>query len=146
MFSRAVFSVAGKRSISTAAVRPFVLPAMRRQAGSVPVFVHTQKRTLLRRTSDPIKDWAVPNVQQTVLQLLFEYAEGVAEDKITLDASIQNTLLVDRQDRFGLQWELCEIFQIYIDTARLHNRDFASGREAAEWISAVLEEQGRLVV
>ncbi|KAJ3008364.1 UNVERIFIED_CONTAM: hypothetical protein HDU68_003140 [Siphonaria sp. JEL0065] len=132
-----------------------------------PVSLAVPSRGLLRRTSDPIKNWSVPNVQQTVLQLLFEYSQGVAPSKVNLDSSIQNVLLVDRQDRFGLQWELCEIFQIYIDTARytlcmydmnnhfgfkelevkwtvVHNRDFASGREAAEWIAAVLEEQDRL--
>ncbi|KAJ3012636.1 UNVERIFIED_CONTAM: hypothetical protein HDU68_001095 [Siphonaria sp. JEL0065] len=109
-----------------------------------PVSLAVPSRGLLRRTSDPIKNWSVPNIQQTVLQLLFEYSQGAASSKVNLDSSIQNVLLVDRQDRFGLQWELCEIFQIYIDTARVHNRDFASGREAAEWIAAVLEEQGRL--
>ncbi|KAJ3066667.1 pre-mRNA processing RNA-helicase [Podochytrium sp. JEL0797] len=134
--SLATSSIARRSILSPMAMKPVALGALNMQ--------HSQTRGMLR-TTDPIKNWAVPNVQQTVLQLLFDYAApGVAASKIELDAAIEDLLLVDRQDRFGLQWELCEIFQIYIDTARRHNRDFASGREAAEWIAAVLEEQGRL--
>ncbi|KAI9341386.1 hypothetical protein BDR26DRAFT_860346 [Obelidium mucronatum] len=138
-----VFSLGARRSLMTLS-RTFAAPVAARPAAGV-MFVD-QKRGLLKNMSDPIKDWAVPNVQQTVQELLFEYANGVSSEKVTLDASIQHVLLADRQERFGLQWELCEIFQIYIDTARVHNRDFASGREASDWICAVLEEQGRLVV
>ncbi|KAI8831926.1 hypothetical protein BJ741DRAFT_615712 [Chytriomyces cf. hyalinus JEL632] len=137
------------RGISTATLRPNMLgstgfPGLKATAALRPLAM--QKRTMLRKISDPIQDWTVPSVQQTVQQLLFEYAEGAPLERVVLDASLENTLFIDKHDRFGFFWELCEIFQVDIDPSRLYNRDLASGREMSDWIAAYLEESGRLIV
>ncbi|KAJ1564896.1 hypothetical protein HK405_013683 [Cladochytrium tenue] len=61
---------------------------------------------------------------QTVLNLVFDYAH-VPHEKVSLDANLQDQLLIGRLDR-----RFC--------------RDLASAREAADWISSRLEEVGRL--
>ncbi|KAI8926905.1 hypothetical protein BC831DRAFT_454296 [Entophlyctis helioformis] len=83
-------------------------------------------------------------VDEQVLTLLHDYA-NVDESQVKLHSNLVLGLLVDSLDRYGLYVDLVEKFMLIVDDERRFTRDFKSGREAADWVAALMEEDGRLV-
>ncbi|KAJ3212545.1 hypothetical protein HDU82_000484 [Entophlyctis luteolus] len=64
--------------------------------------INVTKRSMLLKTV-VVPKFTVPEVQQTVQQLLFDYAApSVPAEKVTLDASLRNVLLADKHERYIL--------------------------------------------
>ncbi|KAJ3276775.1 hypothetical protein HDV01_002829 [Terramyces sp. JEL0728] len=87
--------------------------------------------------------WTKENIDTQVYQVLFDYA-NVSESKVTLYANLTSDLLVDDREKFGFYLDLLETFELLIPSNRNQVRDWKSGKEAADWIAANLEEAGRL--
>ncbi|KAJ3163592.1 hypothetical protein HDU86_000175 [Geranomyces michiganensis] len=100
-------------------------------------------RTLYKKPVLPPAHYTKPEIDEKVLEMLFDYT-SVPHQKVTLEANITRDLAVGRLDRFGLFWELQTEFELNFPPTRNQTRDLASGREAADWIAANLEEAHRL--
>lgn len=102
----------------------------------------------LKRKPVPLV-WKKPAIEEHVLDMLFDYCPSHEQDvhsltQVALVASMKNTLLIDSLDRFGFYMDLLEHFDIVMPIQRSLTRDFASGREAADWVATQLEQEGRL--
>ncbi|KAJ3315970.1 hypothetical protein HDV04_000178 [Boothiomyces sp. JEL0838] len=87
--------------------------------------------------------WTRENIDTQVYQVLFDYA-NVPESKVSLYANLTSDLLIDDREKFGLYLDMLETFELLIPSYRNQVRDWKSGKEAADWIAANLEEAGRL--
>ncbi|KAJ3093184.1 hypothetical protein HK102_003592 [Quaeritorhiza haematococci] len=102
------------------------------------------QRTIYIKKAPPPNKWTKIGVDEAVLDLLFDHA-NVAPEQITLEKNLIHELLLSRQERFGFQWDLQEKFQFQLPPSRRHTRDLQSGREAADWVASILEENNRLL-
>ncbi|TPX67951.1 hypothetical protein SpCBS45565_g03505 [Spizellomyces sp. 'palustris'] len=102
-------------------------------------------RTLYQKTVAPPKHYTKAEVDEKVLDMLFDYAK-VAQEKVNLEANLVRDLSIDRLDRFGLYWDLQTEFDFFQLPARTRTRDLQSGREAADLVASILEEEQRLRV
>ncbi|KAJ3104095.1 hypothetical protein HDU97_009544 [Phlyctochytrium planicorne] len=91
----------------------------------------------------PRKNWTRSAIELQIVDMLFDYSNIPAE-KVTLEANLEKTLLLDRYDRFGFQYDLEDIFDFQLSSSKHFTRDLQSGREAVDWVSSRLEEQNRL--
>ncbi|KAJ3262301.1 hypothetical protein HK103_002715 [Boothiomyces macroporosus] len=64
--------------------------------------------------------------------------------RVSLYANLTSDLLIDDREKFGLYLDMLETFELLIPSYRNQVRDWKSGKEAADWIAANLEEAGRL--
>ncbi|KAJ3045536.1 hypothetical protein HDV00_009193 [Rhizophlyctis rosea] len=87
--------------------------------------------------------------------MLFEYANvddkkvGYLGSLVFLESNWGSDLLIDDLDRFGLFWDVITEFELekpISPVCRRFTRQLQSGREAADWAAAHLEEEGRLIV
>ncbi|KAI8902644.1 hypothetical protein BC833DRAFT_561512 [Globomyces pollinis-pini] len=107
-------------------------------------FQSNQIRTIFKRSAPPPKLWKKEQVDKKVYQVLFTYS-NIEEDKVSLYSSIEKDLLVDERQRYGLYLDLLNEFELSIAPYRSLVRDWQSGKEAADWIAANLEEKQRLI-
>ncbi|KAI8854204.1 hypothetical protein BC829DRAFT_380602 [Chytridium lagenaria] len=120
-------------SLQRAFLRPQPLRAAR--ASLLPKIGAEHQRFIYKKTGIEIQ----------IIDMLYDYA-NVPQNKISLDANLENSLLLDRLDRYGFQWDLQEIFEFQLGYTRDFARDLQSGREAADWVAAKLEELNRLEI
>ncbi|KAJ3327011.1 hypothetical protein HDU76_012437 [Blyttiomyces sp. JEL0837] len=111
-------------------------------ATSSPITNILQKRNIYKKPKEPILSWTREALHEKILDLLFDYAQ-CPQEQISLEANLEEQLLIDSLDRFGFQWDLQNIFQFDIPPQRRFARDLKSGREAADWVMSILEEDGR---
>ncbi|KAI8915774.1 hypothetical protein EDD86DRAFT_186011 [Gorgonomyces haynaldii] len=89
--------------------------------------------------------WTKRAVDEQVLDMLYDLAPQV-EEKVALTANISWDLLVDPRQKYGFFMDILEQFEIELDAEEGAARDFASGKEAADWVASQLEETNRLLV
>lgn len=90
--------------------------------------------------------------------MLYENTE-CSRDVVSLEANFVRDLLLGKQARFGIQWDMQRLFQLCVGTHRQYTRDFqryiqlflilnnnccVSGREVADWVQTQLDEYQRL--
>ncbi|KAJ3005503.1 hypothetical protein HKX48_000644 [Thoreauomyces humboldtii] len=131
-------------SITTTTLSPSLSLAAARTS-SLLLNSHAQTRTLYKKAVAPPKHYTKLQIDEKVLEMLFDYTK-VSHDKVSLEANIVNDLTIGRLDRFGLYWDLQTEFEFFFLPARSRTRELASGREAADWVASILEEEERLVV
>ncbi|TPX54821.1 hypothetical protein PhCBS80983_g05723 [Powellomyces hirtus] len=109
----------------------------------LPAVVTPPVRSLYKKAVQPPKHFTKAEIDEKVLELLFDYTK-VAQDKVNLESNIIKDLSIGRLDRFGLYWDLQTEFEFMFLPARSRTRELASGREAADWVASILEEEQRL--
>ena len=83
--------------------------------------------------------WTRPQVNEKVLEILKRSATKV--DSVALESNLDSQLLLSKNDIFAFQWDLQEIFQF--DHPNIP--PMKNGVEAAEYVTNVLQESGRLI-
>ncbi|KAI9098153.1 hypothetical protein DFS34DRAFT_619795 [Phlyctochytrium arcticum] len=107
--------------------------------------VAVPSRTLYRKASPPSLPYTKKAIDRKVLDLLLDYVKTNPE-KTSMEANLVTGLGISKLDRFAFYWDLQTEFQFLIPATRHDVRDLQSGREAADWVAAILEQQERLVV
>ncbi|KAI8806449.1 hypothetical protein BJ742DRAFT_774197 [Cladochytrium replicatum] len=92
-----------------------------------------------------LRSWSKLEIEEKVLDIVKDHVQ-IPHQKVTLGANMIYDLLLEDQQRFGVQWDIEDEFDCLLPVERRHSRDFQSPREAADWVTAVMEETGRLRV
>ncbi|KAI8817572.1 uncharacterized protein EV422DRAFT_541212 [Fimicolochytrium jonesii] len=134
-------AVTARRQAACAHTFPLLAVAAASRPNAFPQI--TGVRTFYKKASLPPKHWTKPEVEAKVLDILFDYT-NVSPEQVSLEANMVKDLSVGRLDRFGFFWDLQTEFEFFHLPIRTRTRDLASGREAADWVAAILEQGNRL--
>ncbi|KAJ3102268.1 hypothetical protein HDU96_009705 [Phlyctochytrium bullatum] len=104
MLRRVVAGNIACRSAAVAAIPRAGLPLQKLQHPSQPL----QVRTVLRKTGFPPQVWTKNSIEMQIIDMLYDYA-NVPPEKISLEANLETSLLLDRIDRYGFQWDLLDV-------------------------------------